>query len=621
MAFGADDVETAGREDLFALAGTGDEVLIVGVLIGLRLGLDSRIGLGAGEPFGVAAEEDVGAAAGHVGGDGDRPLAPGLSHDRSLTLVVLGVQDDVGDPLALEHPGEHLALLDRQGADERRLALGVAVLDLLDRRVPFLARAAIDEVGAVGADHVAVGRDDDHIELVDVLELGGLGHRRAGHARELLVHAEEVLEGDRGERLVLALDLDALLRLDGLVQAVGPAAAGHHAAGELVDDDHLAVLDQVLDVAPVEVVRAQPLVDAMDQVHVLHVVEVVDAEELFHLADTLVGEGHGVRLLVHEEVAGGVLVAVLVLDLLAPFEPRDDLVDPVVLVDGLFGGPGDDQRRPRFVDEDRVDLVDDGEEVPPLHHGGEVELHVVAQVVEAELVVGAIGDVALVRRAPVDVGDVVLDDADREAQELVDAPHPFGVPARQVVVDRDDVDALAGEGVEVAGEGRDQGLALAGPHLGDLALVQDHAADQLDVVVAHAEDPARRLADDRESRHEEIVEALAGGELPSELLGLAAQRLVGERPDSGLEGVDRGDHRLQALDVALVFVAENLRDDLIQHAVSFIRRRRGRGARRRTGILAERRGALCRAVPAGSLAGAGRLRERRRRARGYRPAG
>ena len=41
----------------------------------------------------------------------------------------------------------------------------------------------------------------------------------------LPVHAEVVLEGDRGERLVLALDLDAFLRLDGLVQSVAPAAA------------------------------------------------------------------------------------------------------------------------------------------------------------------------------------------------------------------------------------------------------------------------------------------------------------------------------------------------------------------------------------------------------------
>jgi hypothetical protein len=36
----------------------------------------------------VAAELDVGAAAGHVGGDGDRAQRPGLRHDMRLLLVV-----------------------------------------------------------------------------------------------------------------------------------------------------------------------------------------------------------------------------------------------------------------------------------------------------------------------------------------------------------------------------------------------------------------------------------------------------------------------------------------------------------------------------------------------------
>ena len=45
------------------------------------------------------------------------------------------------------------------------------------------------------------------------------------------------------------LDADALFGLHRLVQAVGPAPAGHQAAGELVDDDHLAGLDQIVLVA------------------------------------------------------------------------------------------------------------------------------------------------------------------------------------------------------------------------------------------------------------------------------------------------------------------------------------------------------------------------------------
>ena len=58
---------------------------------------------------------------------------------------------------------------------------------------------------------------------------------------ELLVHAEVVLERDRREGLVLLLDPHALLGLDRLVQTLAPAAAFEDAAGELVDDLHLAV--------------------------------------------------------------------------------------------------------------------------------------------------------------------------------------------------------------------------------------------------------------------------------------------------------------------------------------------------------------------------------------------
>src|SRR5256886_10524200 len=46
-----------------------------------------------GQEVGVAAQQDVGAAAGHVGRDGHGALAPGLGHDLGLALVVLRVED------------------------------------------------------------------------------------------------------------------------------------------------------------------------------------------------------------------------------------------------------------------------------------------------------------------------------------------------------------------------------------------------------------------------------------------------------------------------------------------------------------------------------------------------
>ncbi len=78
-----------------------------------------------------------------------------------------------------------------------------------------------------------------------------------------------------------------------------------------------------------------------------------------------------------------------------------DRREAVVLLGDVLGGRADDERRPRLVDEDRVRLIDDGVVKVALHHAGQVVDHVVAEVVEAELAVLAVGDVGEVRLPPV----------------------------------------------------------------------------------------------------------------------------------------------------------------------------------------------------------------------------
>ena len=203
---------------------------------------------------------------------------------------------------------------------------------------------------------------------------------------------EVVLEGNGGEGLVFLADRHAFFGFDRLVQAIRPAAAGHEAAGELVDDDDLAVLDDVLHVALVEVVRLDGDFDVVLEVPVFRVGDVADAEEALDLFPAFVGDGDGACFLVDDEVAG-VGLGLDGLGELAELELRDDDVDADVLVGGLVGGAGDDERRAGFVDEDGVHFVDDAEVLTALDHVGELKLHVVAEVVKAELVVGAVGDV------------------------------------------------------------------------------------------------------------------------------------------------------------------------------------------------------------------------------------
>ena len=201
---------------------------------------------------------------GHVGRDRDGAALAGARDDLGLLLVELGVEHGVDDARALQHARQHLGRLDAHGAHEHGLAALVGLLDLADHGVELVAAGLENGVVPVDADAGLVGRDDLHREPVDVVELGRLGLRRAGHAGELLVHAEIILDRDRRVGARLALDRDVFLRLDRLVQAVGPAAAGHDAAGVFVDDHHLALLHDVFDVAFVERIGAQQLGNGVD---------------------------------------------------------------------------------------------------------------------------------------------------------------------------------------------------------------------------------------------------------------------------------------------------------------------------------------------------------------------
>ena len=448
-----------------------------------------------GQQLGVAAQDDVDAAAGHVGGDGHRAAPAGLGHDLGLPEVLLGVEDVVRDAPLVQQTRQQLGLGHRGGADQHGLSQLVAFDDVLDDRVELGLLRLEDEVGLVDPDHVHVGRDGHHGQAVGGGELAGLGLGRAGHAGQLLVHAEVVLQRHRGPGVVLLLDGHALLRLDRLVETVGPPPAFERAPGELVDDLHLPVGDEVVLVPVVEILGRQGLGQLVDVIDGDGVVDVVDPDRLLHLLDPGLEGNDGLLLLVD-------------LVVLVAGEGPGDGGELVVELGRLVGRPRDDERRARLVDQDGVDLVDDGEDVAPLGHEITGPRHVVAQVVEAELVVGAVGDVRRVG-GPLEGGvvDVRTDAPDREPEPAVDATHPLRVAGGQVLVDRHHVHAPPVEGVEVRRERGDEGLALAGLHFGDPAEVQRHAAHELDVEVALAEHAPGRLAHHGVRLDQEVVEA------------------------------------------------------------------------------------------------------------------
>ena len=500
----------------------------------------------------VATQHNIGAAACHIGGDSNRALLAGLRNDFRLTLMLLCVQNVVLDALLLQQLGQCLALFYADRADQNRLALGVALGHLLNHGVVLAVHGLVHAVGQVLTCAGLVGGDADDVQAVNLAELVRLGGSCAGHTGQLFIHTEVVLEGNRGQRLALGGNGDALLRLNGLMQAVIEAAAVHQTAGELINDDDLSVLDDVVGVAVHNAAGLDGTVNVMAQGHIISIGQVLHMEERLGLLDAGLGQGSGLALFVHNVITVDLFLGldlIIQLDNHALFQRLGKIIRALVHHAGILALAADNQRGTGLINQDGVHLVHDGKGVAALHHIGLVDHHVVAQIVKAELVVRAVGDIGLIGLLAVTGLHAVDNQTDRQPQEAVDLAHPLGVAAGQIVVDGDNVHTLAGQGVQVGGHRGHQRLAFTGLHLSNAGAVQHNAADNLHRVGLHAQHTPVGLAADGKGLRQQVIQRLALGKALLELGGLGLQLLIRQLAHLRLKGKDLVLDRVDALEL------------------------------------------------------------------------
>ncbi|MNE03748.1 hypothetical protein D3C80_962600 [compost metagenome] len=295
------------------------------------------------------------------------------------------------------------------------------------------------------------------------------------------------------------------------------------------------------------------------------VVDVVDDRDILDVVERFTLQQAGLAQQIFQLLGadfGEVGRALLLVDLVVFFgQKRDVGIDRRVEVGTIVQRAGNDQRRARLVDEDRVHFVDDRVIVAALNHLAALVFHVVAQIIEAEFVICRVGDVAGVSRAALLVVQAVDNDAGRKTEEAVKTAHDAGVALGEVVVDGNDMDALARQGVEIDRQGADQRLAFTGLHFGDRAVMQDHAAGQLNVEGPHSEHAAGSFARHGKGRDHDVFERLAIRQHLAKLNRLVGELFVGQRLGRFLYGIDLGESRLVAANAALVGRTEQFAGD------------------------------------------------------------
>ena len=325
----------------------------------------------------------------------------GIRYDLRLQLMELGVQYFVGNTALAQHVAEQLGGLDGDGTHQDGLSLLVGRYHLIHNGFVFFLLGLVYRILHILTDHGLVGRDRDNVHEVDISELFLLGQSGTGHTGFLPELVEEVLEGDGRKGSALAAHAHVLLRLDGLMQSVGIAAARHNTAGELVDDQNLAVLHHVVLVAEHQIVGAQGQDNVVLDLQVLRIRQVLDVEEILHLVHALLGQVYNLVLLIHNEVAG--LLHVLAHDGVdlgeflgngSALQLAGQNIADLIQLRGLSALSGNDQGGSRLIDQHGVHLIDDAVVQVAQHQLLLVNRHIIAQVVESQLVVCHVGDIA-----------------------------------------------------------------------------------------------------------------------------------------------------------------------------------------------------------------------------------
>ena len=245
MALGTDNMQTAGFQYAlmvgFPAVFQSFDTRLFFFLAEQLIGQD-----GIALMFHIAAQHNIGTATGHIGGHGNHTGFTRLRYNQRFALVFFGVQYVVRQACLIEQMRHQLGVFNGGGTHQHRLTALVTILNVFNHRFVLLFGSAENLVVVVFTLNRAVGRNNHRFQAINALELKSLGIGGTGHAGQLFVQTEIVLEGNRSQRLVFALDFHPFFGFHRLVQAIRPAAAVHQTAGVLVDNHNFAFFNHIV---------------------------------------------------------------------------------------------------------------------------------------------------------------------------------------------------------------------------------------------------------------------------------------------------------------------------------------------------------------------------------------
>jgi hypothetical protein len=140
--------------------------------------------------------------------------------DFRFTHMVLGVEDDMRDVKSVHHAGERFRGIDTGCTDENGLTFGVDFSNTDNGCDVFIVSSLENQGIQINPAAWFVSWNRKDVEFVDVVEFRSLRFGSACHACQFAVHAEVVLNCDRGVGEIVLFQFEPFFGSNGLVETV-----------------------------------------------------------------------------------------------------------------------------------------------------------------------------------------------------------------------------------------------------------------------------------------------------------------------------------------------------------------------------------------------------------------
>ena len=124
------------------------------------------------------------------------------------------------------------------------------------------------------------------------------------------------------------------------------------------------------------------------------------------------------------------------------------------------------------------------------------------------------------------------------------------------------MNALAGQGIEIHRQGRHQGLALTGLHLGNSPPVEDNTADKLNIIRPQSKHSNRRLPYHGKGFGKQIIKGFTFRQTFLEFHGLCGQGRIVKLLHFRFQHVNGINQRLHFFQLSVILAAKNLGQDI-----------------------------------------------------------